>query len=115
MMLTMPDNIDLSEFFGTLPQETDNREGYLSYQVMDNGEIELIFSCQQIDSSIQFIFNFRGFILVTILGELASHMKIEKDKVGKYLVCHFEYGGASTKAVLRIEPRISLRFSTLRQ
>lgn len=111
----MPDNIDLSEFFGTLPQETNNSDGYLSYQVTDNSGIELIFSCQQIDSSIQFIFNFKKFNLATISGELASLMKIEKDKVGKYLVCHFEYGGASTKAELRIEPRISLRFSTLRQ
>ena len=113
-MLIVPDYIDLLEFFGDSPYEENKSDGYWMYEFIDREGVKLIFSCNEIEESIQAILNIGNYNLAIISGELASRISILHDKNGKYLTCDFSNAEVVTKVEIRVEPRISLRWFTLK-
>ena len=106
-MLSVPDELDLLVFFESEPIKSRPEDGYFCYRYVDNN-IELYFSFDVAEGSIQARLNYLTNDIAIVSGELATKISIESDRSGEYVACLFESNQTRSKAVIRLKPTVSL-------
>jgi hypothetical protein len=107
---SVPDEIDLLEFFGAEPVERSVDDGYWCYEVTDARDVRLRFSFNVFERSVQTTLAVAGSSLVTVSHEGACTMRLSESS----LTCRFSYVGADATLVLRIAPDINVNWASLR-
>jgi hypothetical protein len=112
-MLSIPDELELLDFFETIPLQTTPEEGFYCYQVSDKTGITLIISFRGIDGSFQIRLKNAEGDLALFCQEGATRLILRNDASGKYLYCEFELGKIKTSAEVRVFPKILVKWNTL--
>jgi len=107
---SVPDEVELLEFFGAEPVERSIEEGYWCYELVDARNVKLRFSFNIFEQSVQTTLGVAESSLITVVHEGARSMKI----AGPLLTCRFSYAGSAATMLLRIADSISLEWSSLR-
>jgi hypothetical protein len=108
---SIPDEVELLEFFGAEPVERSVDEGYWCYEIVDARNVKLRFSFNIFEQSIQTTLQVADSPLITVVHEGARSMKV----VAQSLICGFSCPGSATTLVLRVAGSISLEWSSLRR
>jgi hypothetical protein len=108
--LSVPDEIELLEFFGAEPVERSVEDGYWCYELTDARNITLRFSFKIFEQSVQTTLQVAGSPLIVVSHEGAQTMKLSGDS----LTCRFSNAGSDATLVLKISPSISVDWSSLR-
>jgi hypothetical protein len=106
----VPDEIELLEFFGVEPVERSIDDGYWCYEIVDARGVQLRFSFNIFERSVQTTLTLTGTPLATMVHEGAQSMTIS----GHTLTCRFSYQGGRATLVLRFNGSICLEWSSLR-
>lgn len=112
-MLSIPDELELLDFFETTPLERTPEEGFYCYQVSDNRGITLVISFSGIEGSFQIRLKNAEEEVALFSQEGAKRLVLRRDASGKYLYCEFELGLVKTSAEVRVLPKISVKWNTL--
>ncbi|QAT81662.1 hypothetical protein EJ065_0047 [Corallococcus coralloides] len=110
-VFSIPDEIELLEFFWAEPVERSVEDGYWCYEVTDRRGIKLRFSFNLFERSVQTAFQVMDSPLITVSHEGAKSMTVS----GKVMTCHFSYEGSDAQLVLRLDDSINLDWSSLRK
>jgi hypothetical protein len=108
---SVPDELELVEFFGAEPVERSVEDGYWCYEVVDARGVRLRFSFNIFEQSVQTTLKVANSPLVTVVHEGARVMKIED----RSLTCRFGYVGSTATLVLRVVGAIRLEWASLRK
>ena len=112
-METFPDEIDLLAFFEGEPTFQDREYLHFAYQYTDQNEMSILFSFSATGGWIQTITEYKQQRIAHNLMEGVEYFKIEKDVIGEYITTEVELEDTITKVVIRLQPFISTKFSTL--
>ncbi len=112
-MFEVPDELDLTIFFECEPLEKDSSGCLLCYKVTDKAGIDLYFSFDEIQRSIQVRLVYQGSELVLIYEEFAEKISIENDKTGEYLLCNFISKEVESTARVYVRPLIRVSWGSL--
>lgn len=112
-MLKIPDELELLEFFESEPFESEAQDGYFCYKAKDTKGIELYFSFNQLERSIQIRLMLLDQEFLVFSEECAEEIKLIKDKAEEYLSCIFSFNGAISEAKIRISPEIKINWYLL--
>lgn len=107
---SVPDEVELLEFFGAEPVERSVDDGYWCYEVVDARNVKLRFSFNIFEQSVQTTLQVADSPLITVVHEGARAMKVAKQS----LTCSFSYAGSAATLVLRVAGTISLEWASLR-
>ena len=110
---SFPDEIDLLAFFEGEPTFQDTKDLHFAYQYTDQNEMSILFSFSVFESWIQTIIEYKQQRIAHNLMEGVEYFKIEKDVEGEYITTEVELEDTITKVVIRLQPFISTKFSTL--
>lgn len=107
---TVPDEIELLEFFGAEPVERSVDDGYWCYEVSDARDVRLRLSFNVFEQSVQTSIEVAKSPLITVAHEGAREMKVS----GQALTCRFSYAGGEATLVVRVTGSINVEWSSLR-
>lgn len=109
-VFSIPDEIELLEFFWAEPVERSVEDGYWCYEVKDRRGVKLRFSFNLFERSVQTALQVMDSPLITVAHEGATSMVIS----GQTMTCRFSYAGSDARLVLRLGDSIHLEWSSLR-
>jgi len=107
---SVPDEVELLDFFGTEAVERSVEDGYWCYEASDGGGVTLRFSFHLFDRSVQTAIRVKGIEIATVSHEGAREMAVD----GTLLRCRFSYQGAEGKLVLSVTDSIKIEWWSLR-
>ena len=107
---TYPDELALLEYFASEPTDRVPNDGYWLYEVTDKRGITLRFSFNTHEHSVQTVLLLSGEIIETVCHEGAEALTID----GKNLNCIFKFEDSKALLVIKLEPYITISWSTLR-
>lgn len=114
MMLVIPDELSLLEFFEAEPHTADPDDGYFCYKAIDKQGIAIYFGFNFISRSVQVRLELGQQEIACVFEEGATKIAIETDASGSYIKCLFGLGEvAKSKLSIYLQPEISLDWSTL--
>ncbi len=109
-MLIIPEDFELLEFFESEPVECES--SYM-YRFTDQNGVTLLFSFNDIESSIQASLSLQDNIIARYSQECAKEMTIENDTSGRYIRCLFEFDDVSSDIKIYVSPFISVQLTAL--
>lgn len=107
---SIPDEVELLEFFGVEPVERSVDDGYWCYEITDAHGMTLRLSFNVFEQSVQTAVLVAGAPLITVVHECARAMKIS----GQSLTCKFADAGTATTLVLRMAGSVTVDWASLR-
>jgi hypothetical protein len=110
-VFSVPDALELTEFFGAEPVERSTDGGYACYEVADPRGVKLRLSFDVLERSVQTTIQVAHSPLITVVHEGARTMEVAPDR----LICRFSYVSSDATLVLRLAGSISLEWSSLRK
>ena len=110
-MKTIPDHLDLLDFFNVIPEEDHDESGFFQFKVTDKHDLTLLWSLHIIERSLGIQLDFKGSNILTLSSELVSEVKIWNEKNPKCLYCGFEIEGVDASAKIWLEPFIRISWS----
>lgn len=108
-VFSIPDELELLEFFWAEPVERSVEDGYWCYEVTDRRGVKLRFSFNLFERSVQTALQVMDSPLITVAHEGAITMTVS----GRMLTCHFSSGRSDTRLVMRLGDSINLEWSSL--
>ncbi|XXF78294.1 hypothetical protein P2318_00630 [Myxococcaceae bacterium GXIMD 01537] len=106
----VPDELDLLEFFGVEPIERAAEDGYWCFVVGDERGVELRFSFNLFERSVQTVVSVGDAAVYTVCHELAERLYVD----GPVLRATFAAADATTQLMVRVAPTIRVEWSSLR-
>ncbi|NPD26988.1 MULTISPECIES: hypothetical protein [Corallococcus] len=110
-VFSIPDELELLEFFSAEPVERSVEDGYWCYEVSDRRGVRLRFSFNLFERSVQTALQVMDLPLITVSHEGAESMTVS----GKTMTCRFSYQGSDARLVLRLNDSINLDWLSLRK
>ncbi|NNB89276.1 hypothetical protein [Corallococcus exiguus] len=110
-VFSIPDELELLEFFSAEPVERSVEDGCWCYEVSDRRGVRLRFSFNLFERSVQTALQVMDSPLITVCHEGAESMTVS----GKTMTCRFSYQGSDARLVLRLDDSINLDWSSLRK
>ncbi len=110
-MMETPEEFELIGFFESEPVESDPQDGFYVYEFADKNSVNLVFSFNDVESSVQARLLVNGNDIALFSQEGARNLRIEDDASGNYLRCSFN--GSSADAQIRLFPYISVKWVAL--
>ncbi len=110
-IFSIPDELELLEFFSSDPVERSLEDGDWCYEVTDRRGVRLRFSFNLFERSVQTTLQVMDSPLITVVHEGAISMAVS----GKVMTCHFSSAGSDARLVLRLGDSIHLEWSNLRR
>lgn len=108
---SVPDEVELLDFFGAEPVERSVDDGYWCYEIVDTRNVRLRFSFNIFEESVQTTLQVADSPLITVVHEGARAMRVKDQS----LTCSFSYVGSTATLVLRVKNAITLEWSSLRE
>lgn len=112
-IMTMPDEVELLEFFGSEPVEQAPEDGFWCWEVEDARGLLLRFSVNLLERSVQTVLLYDGEEVATVSHESCTELRVTDVDGHRQLVACFESPGARTKLVLTVGDKTSCEWSTL--
>jgi hypothetical protein len=113
--MSFPSKDDFLAALGIDPDEFDAAQSYLRYKVRSpDGRVELDFSFSELSHSFQVRLTALGMEVALISSELVSAIQLRREQSELTLNILLELEGASSEAVVTLEPSLSVRWWTLR-
>jgi hypothetical protein len=103
----VPDEVELLEFFGCEPVE--KRPGFAMYKVSDDRGVELRFSYDLYQRSVETVVSVASELAAKVTHEMAGRMIIRDGR----LLCELIADGAATTLVVDVSPRVRVVWTTL--
>ncbi|RKG74378.1 hypothetical protein D7W82_38085 [Corallococcus sp. CA049B] len=110
-VFSIPDELELLEFFCADPVERSVEDGYWCYEVTDRRGVRLRLSFNLFERSVQTALQVMDSPLITVSHEGAESMTV----AGQTMTCRFSYKGSDARLVLRLGDSIQLDWSSLRK
>lgn len=109
----VPEPFDFIELFGVEPIEARPDDGYWCYAFTDERGVELRFSVDAIERSVQTVVGLRGEVLSRCAQEGAVRVSLQTGGDRKAIRASFRQGTADGELVVEVTPRISVHWSVL--
>ena len=94
MIMEVPEETDLLAFFEGDAVEARPSDGYWCYEVCDDDAIELRFSFNTFERSVQTVVQRKGSILCSVSHENATAIRLEGGEKGQRLTVDFQGEGS---------------------
>jgi len=109
MPFLVPDDVDLLQYFGVPPVEQGTSDGYSCYAVNDTRGVELRFSFDTLERSVQTVLSSQRTRIALISREGADRMYLRAGT----LCCEFSTLAEKTMLTLQVHPVISVVWAGL--
>lgn len=106
----VPDELELIGFFGAEPIDRSVDDGYWCFEVRDATGATLRFSFNLHERSVQTALSFAGDTQTSVSHEMADRLTVN----GDHLACEFSSVDLKTTLTVRLQPRLSIAWATLR-
>ena len=104
-----PDVVEIDEFFGTEPVEQSAEDGYWCYEFTDQWGIQIRFSFNIYERSVQTTLSSQGRQFATVVHEQADDLVVRDGS----LCCVFSSESSKTTLTIRLEGGACVTWSTL--
>ena len=105
----VPGEAELIAFFGAEPTERSVEDGFWAFTVTDTRGVQLRFSFDLYERSVQTMLSFGEAVIETVSHELAARLQIK----GTQLQTNFTGIDTKTLLVVEVAPSIKITWSTL--
>lgn len=112
---SVPSESDFLDAFGIEPQQAKPEDGFWSYRFADGGGVVLLLSFDIHEGSLQTSLLIDDVVVSTIVTEGLERLWIDERSGQSTLRATFSNVGVATSANVEIEPRIVVRWQTLRR
>jgi hypothetical protein len=106
----IPNEADLTDFFGAEPMDRSVDDGYWCYEITDDSGVLLRFSFNLYERSVQTVLHVAGMAIATVGHESAERLVISQS----VLRCEFSGSALRTTLIVKLGDRISVAWTTLR-
>jgi hypothetical protein len=110
LQIRIPDIAEISEFFRVEPVEQSPEDGYWCYEVTDQWGVQVRFSFNIYERSVQTVVSSQGRQIVSVAHEQADDLALQSGS----LRCIFSSESSKTTLTLHLEDGASVTWSTLR-
>jgi hypothetical protein len=114
-MLKFPEEYELIEFFGDAEYMSKPEDGFHCYLARDGSNNQIQFSINIFEKSAQTIVKHDDVMLGVFSQEGVSSVEIVGDSDGRYLSVEFDLPTTNSRLILRVEPKLIVRWESIRE